>query len=142
MAFQFNEDITNNILNYLEGWELKTEDTQNKNEVTSFLSESETDNLNVSKEITVEELETFWVKTLNYAESYLQVKLDSFDSEIIKNVIQTAMESWCAGLIYRKYNIRVIDRVDETQTTGYGDELIIQAKSILKPYQYKKLVIW
>ncbi|WP_283390497.1 hypothetical protein [Methanobrevibacter woesei] len=142
MAFQFNEDITNNILNYLEGWELKTEDTQNKNEVTSFLSESETDNLNVSKEITVEELETFWVKTLNYAESYLQVKLDSFDSEIIKNVIQTAMESWCAGLIYRKYNIRVIDQVDETQTTGYGDELIIQAKSILKPYQYKKLVIW
>ena len=92
--------------------------------------------------ITVEELETFWVKTLNYAESYLQVKLDSFDSEIIKNVIQTAMESWCAGLIYRKYNIRVIDQVDETQTTGYGDELIIQAKSILKPYQYKKLVIW
>lgn len=142
MTFQFNEDITKNILNYLEGWKLKTEDTQNKNEVTSFLSESETDNLNVSKEITVEELETFWVKTLNYAESYLQVKLDSFDSEIIKNVIQTAMESWCAGLIYRKYNIRVIDQVDETQTTGYGDELIIQAKSILKPYQYKKLVIW
>lgn len=142
MTFQFNEDITKNILNYLEGWKLKTEDTQNKTEVTSFLSESETDNLNVSKEITVEELETFWVKTLNYAESYLQVKLDSFDSEIIKNVIQTAMESWCAGLIYRKYNIRVIDQVDETQTTGYGDELIIQAKSILKPYQYKKLVIW
>lgn len=142
MTFQFNEDITKNILNYLEGWKLKTEDTQNKNEVTNFLSESETANLNVSKEITVEELETFWVKTLNYAESYLQVKLDSFDSEIIKNVIQTAMESWCAGLIYRKYNIRVIDQVDETQTTGYGDELIIQAKSILKPYQYKKLVIW
>lgn len=142
MTFQFNEDITKNILNYLEGWKLKTEDTQNKNEVTNFLSESETANLNVSKEITVEELETFWVKTLNYAESYLQVELDSFDSEIIKNVIQTAMESWCAGLIYRKYNIRVIDQVDETQTTGYGDELIIQAKSILKPYQYKKLVIW
>lgn len=142
MTFQFNEDITKNILNYLEGWKLKTEDTQNKTEVTSFLSESETDNLNVSKEITVEELETFWVKTLNYVESYLQVELDSFDSEIIKNVIQTAMESWCAGLIYRKYNIRVIDQVDETQTTGYGDELIIQAKSILKPYQYKKLVIW
>lgn len=142
MTFQFNEDITKNILNYLEGWKLKTEDTQDKAEVTSFLSESETDNLNVSKEITVEELETFWVKTLNYAESYLQVELDSFDSEIIKNVIQTAMESWCAGLIYRKYNIRVIDQVDETQTTGYGDELIIQAKSILKPYQYKKLVIW
>lgn len=142
MTFQFNEDITKNILNYLEGWKLKTEDTQDKAEVTSFLSESETDNLNVSKEITVEELETFWVKTLNYVESYLQVELDSFDSEIIKNVIQTAMESWCAGLIYRKYNIRVIDQVDETQTTGYGDELIIQAKSILKPYQYKKLVIW
>lgn len=142
MTFQFNEDITKNILNYLEGWKLKTENTQNKNELTSFLSESETDNLNVSKEITVEELETFWVKTLNYAESYLQVELDSFNSEIIKNVIQTAMESWCAGLIYRKYNIRVIDQVDETQTTGYGDELIIQAKSILKPYQYKKLVIW
>ena len=97
MTFQFNEDITKNILNYLEGWKLKTEDTQNKNEVTNFLSESETANLNVSKEITVEELETFWVKTLNYAESYLQVKLDSFDSEIIKNVIPTAMESWCAG---------------------------------------------
>lgn len=42
---------------------------------------------------------------------------------------------WTAGELWRKYNVRVNDQLDESYPVGYGDQLIISAKAALKPFK-------
>ena len=53
-----------------------------------------------------------------------------------------AVLMWTSGLVWRKYNIREHDNIDETNTVGYGDSLIINAKGLLKPFRYKSFSTW
>ena len=138
MAYEYSQIIENNILEYLEGWST-TPTAENNNTDNTFLDDNEINELNITKTITSNELNLFWDKAVLLAEAYLQRNLDELEIDVCNNAIQNAIEMWTAGLIYRKYNIRVIDQTDETDTKGYGDELIIQAKTTLKPYKYRKL---
>ena len=42
---------------------------------------------------------------------------------------------WTAGELWRKYNVRVNDQLDESYPVGYGDQLIISAKAALRPFK-------
>lgn len=121
--------IIQQILYKLDGWIL--EDDVETEELTD---------MEFNKSITSEEVLHFYNVAYNYALSY--TKLDSFPTvtklvdgvEVteITSQIFTALTLWSAGLIYRKYNIRSNDNIDESVTIGYGDSLIIQAKEMLK----------
>ena len=41
---------------------------------------------------------------------------------------------WTAGLIWKKYNVKENELMDQTNAYGYGDQLIAQAKKLLQPY--------
>ena len=49
---------------------------------------------------------------------------------------------WTAGELWRKYNVRVNDQLDENYPVGYGDQLIISAKAGLKPYKKYNFTIF
>ena len=60
------------------------------------------------------------------------------------NQFQEAVINWCAGLVWRKYDIRANDQVEETGSyvVSYGDQLIIDAKNILQPFVHKSVGFW
>lgn len=121
--------IVKQILYKLDGWVL--EDTVETEELTD---------MDFNKSITSEEVLHFYNVAYNYALLYTRLdafptvtkKIDGEDVEEISDQTFTALTLWSAGLIYRKYNIRVNDQIEETATIGYGDSLIIQAKEMLK----------
>lgn len=137
MAYEYSETIEENILMHLEGW--STVEIEENYDTDTFLEDEELEGLNITKTISSSELELFWGNAVLLVESYLQRNLDELELDICSNSIQNGISMWAAGLAWRKYNIRVMDQVDETNSTGYGDELIIQAKAALKPYRYRKL---
>ena len=49
---------------------------------------------------------------------------------------------WTAGKLWQKYNVRTNNQEDDTNILGYGDKLVIQAKEILKPYKYYKMMVY
>lgn len=90
----------------------------------------EYDDMDFNKKVTQDEIIDFYRVAINYAVSYTQ--LTNLPSN---SIIDTALILWTAGLLWRKYDIRPNDQIDETYSIGYGDSLIIQAKEILKPYK-------
>ena len=90
----------------------------------------EYDDMDFNKKVTQDEIIDFYHVAINYAVSYTQ--LTNLPSN---SIIDTALILWTAGLLWRKYDIRPNDQIDETYSIGYGDSLIIQAKEILKPYK-------
>lgn len=128
--------IVQQILYKLDGWVLEDD-----------VTDEQLTDMDFNKSITSEEVLHFYNTAYNYALSYTRLtafptitkKVDGEDVEEITDQIFTALTLWSAGLIYRKYNIRVNDQIEETSTIGYGDSLIIQAKEMLKPvksYQF------
>ena len=134
-----NEIITQ-ILYLLDGWKLK-EDIE---EAQANEEEPEITDMDFNKLISSDEVLHFYNVAYNYALSYTKLKefptytiikiVDEVESEIteIEPQIQNALYMWSAGLLWRKYNIRSNDQIDDTNTFGYGDQLVIQAKEILK----------
>ena len=111
--------LVENVLLKLDGWVLKTDvDSEN-------LSDME-----YNKAIDEEEILHYYNLTVDYAKTYT----GNYDIEFIP-VAVSAITMWCAGLLWKKYNVRSNDQIDETFTVGYGDSLIIQAKEMLKPYK-------
>lgn len=86
--------------------------------------------MDFNKKVTQDEIIDFYRVAINYAVSYTQ--LTNLPSN---SIIDTALILWTAGLLWRKYDVRPNDQIDETYSIGYGDSLIIQAKEILKPYK-------
>ena len=121
--------IVEQILYKLDRWIL--EDDIETDELTD---------MDFNKSITSEEVLHFYNVAYNYALSYTQLDafptvtklVDGVEVTEISSQIFTALTLWSAGLIYRKYNIRSNDNIDESVTIGYGDSLIIQAKEMLK----------
>lgn len=124
-----DEELIKQILYKLDGWKLDNEVDNEDLLDTEF-----------NKIISSEEVLHFYNVAYNYGLSY--TKLSEFptitfhknDEEIteLNPQINNALILWTAGLLYRKYNIRSNDQIDDTMTIGYGDSLIIQAKEILK----------
>ena len=127
-------EIIKQILYQLDGW-ITDEEAQNNNELTD---------MDYNHIIPSEEVLHFYNVAYNYALSY--TKLSSFptitfnrlvDEEMVEITeiepqISNALFMWSAGLLWRKYNVRSNDQIDDTMTIGYGDQLVIQAKEILK----------
>lgn len=114
--------IADNILSYLENW--KIDDTNTNHTVK--------DSLDNMKTVTTVELTLFFNKAINYTKNYLNLNYIPDKSQVLESICM-----WTAGLLYRKYNIRVdTDTIDNTPTIGYGDQLIIDAKSNLKSFIY------
>lgn len=138
--FEYNNDIEEEILSYLQGWTVKKEETIEEPE-TQDTSVSIIEDLELQSTKTVEslEVERYWNKTLRIVESYIQRTLEDITNDT--HVILEGITMWCAGLLWKKYNIRVIDQEDQTPVTGFGDNLINNAKKILTPYSHFKCVL-
>lgn len=112
------EEIISQTLYKLDGWVLDGEDTDE-------LSSAE-----YNKKIKSDEILHFFKVATDYALAF--TRRDELESIPVKD---TALILWTAGLIWRKYNIRTNNQLDETTPLGYGDSLIIQAKEMFKPYK-------
>lgn len=121
------ETIIKEVLFKLDNWVV--DDTDEGNDLGENVS-SEYDYIDVNKKVSSEEILHFYNVAMNYALSYTQ--LSDFSNVPISD---TALILWAAGLLWRKYDIRANDQIDESVSIGYGDSLIIQAKEMLKPYK-------
>lgn len=91
-----------------------------------------------NKSITTNELNEFYQTAITYTISYLDLNA----SDEINTILMPFVYMWAAGLIYKKYDIRPNDLIDETLPLGYGDQLIISAKMGLKPYKKYSFTAW
>ena len=122
-----DETIIKEVLFKLDNWVVKNVDEDDDLYETNSL---ECDDLDFNKKVTDEEILHFHQVAINYAKSYTQ--LSDFSNVPISD---TALILWTAGLLWRKYDVRPNDQIDESYSIGYGDSLIIQAKEMLKPYK-------
>ena len=121
------ETIIKEVLFKLDNWVVENIDNDgNLNQSHSL----EYDEMDYNKKVTSEEILHFYDVANNYALSYTQ--LTDFSNVPISD---TALILWTAGLLWRKYDVRPNDQIDDTYPIGYGDSLIIQAKEMLKPYK-------
>lgn len=118
------------ILVYLDGFVIFDETPDNQSDYPADPT--------FNKVLTTDEVNKFFNIALLHTQSYLGLKPDAdINSEILPFIYM-----WSAGLIYKKYDIRPNDLVDETYPVGYGDQLIITAKAGLKPYKAYTLDVW
>lgn len=131
-----DERIKKSILNKLQGYEM-VED----------IEEEEYVELKYDNVITDDELEDFYYQALNQCCNYcyfLTYPTEEIDGQKVMNKrFETGLILWTAGLIWRKYNIRMNDNIEDSGTVvAYGDQLIIDAKEILNPFIYTIVHIW
>ena len=122
-----DETIIKEVLFKLDNWVVENVDEDDDLYENNSL---ECDDMDFNKKVTDEEILHFHQVAINYAKSYTQ--LTDFSNVPISD---TALILWTAGLLWRKYDIRPNDQIDESYSIGYGDSLIIQAKEMLKPYK-------
>lgn len=126
----FDNNVQEDILDYLQGWIIVTNTDSNytsDGEINPLLGTDE--KFDYDKQISSDEVQRFYIKTLNQVKSYTNRQYILNDP-----IVYEAISAWCAGLLWRKYNIRSRDNIDETNTIGYGDELIIKSKQSLKKF--------
>ena len=131
--------IVDKVLAHLQGYVLESK--VDKDDLTD---------LDYDKKISSYEILTFYEITSSYALSYLNrtefptrlKKVENSEVEVIDPIVNDALCMWTAGKIWQKYNVRVNNNEDDTNTLGYGDKLVIQAKEMLKPYKYFNLKVY
>ena len=121
------ETIIKEVLFKLDNWVVENIDKDGDLIESSSL---EYNDMDFNKKVTRDEILHFYDVATNYALSYTQ--LTDFQNVPISD---TALILWTAGLLWRKYDVRPNDQIDETYSIGYGDSLIIQAKEMLKPFK-------
>ena len=119
-----DETIIKEVLFKLDNWMVTDVDNDDN------LIDSEYNEMDFNKKVSSEEILHFYKVAQDYALSYTQ--LPNFTNIPISD---TALILWTAGLLWRKYDVRPNDQIDESISIGYGDSLIIQAKEMLKPYK-------
>jgi len=128
-AVVFNETICLNILDYLQGWSTESD---------VIVVDGESLQVNHNNVISVDEVERYFNRTVVYAENFMCRSSVPNVPEIVYGVVK-----WCAGLLYKKYNVRANDNMeDDNMQVGYGDFLIHDAKEDLTPYMVNKLTLW
>lgn len=121
-----DEDKVKNILIHLDGFiELKNDDDTPADET-------------YNKAVTTQEIIDFYDIAITNTISYLHLNA----SEQIDTTLLPFVYMWSAGLLYKKYDTRPNDLIDETYPIGYGDQLIISAKAGLKPYRKYSFTAW
>ena len=122
-----DETIIKEVLFKLDNWVVENIDKDGDLNQSHSL---EYDEMDYNKKVSDEEILDFFKVANDYALSYTQ--LTDFSNVPISD---TALILWTAGLLWRKYDVRPNDQIDDTYPIGYGDSLIIQAKEMLKPYK-------
>ena len=112
------------ILNFLDGWILDNGEY--------------TDRLEYNKKVKLDEVKQYYETATRYAISYLGYNA----TDTINEQLLSFIYMWTAGLLWKKYNVRPNDLIDETYPIGYGDQLIITAKSGLTPYKKYNFTAW
>lgn len=120
-----DSDIVDGVLLQLDGWVLDIPENDNIMEY--------------NKKITEDEILEYFNVARDYAESYTKLSENELFSEAVN---RTAVVMWTAGLLWNKYNIRTNNQLDETNTLGYGDKLVVQAKEMLKPSKSYEFYAW
>ena len=131
--------IVDKVLAHLQGYVLESK--VDKDDLTD---------LDYDKKISSYEILTFYEIASSYALSYLNrtefptrlKKVENSEVEVIDPIVDNAVCMWTAGKIWQKYNVRVNNNEDDTNTLGYGDKLVIQAKEMLKPYKYFNMKVY
>ena len=116
------ETIIKEVLFKLDNWVVENID---KDGDLNQSHSVEYDEMDYNKKVSSEEILHFYDVAKNYALSYTQ--LTDFNNVPISD---TALILWTAGLLWRKYDVRPNDQIDETYSIGYGDSLIIKAKEM------------
>ena len=122
-----DETIIKEVLFKLDNWVVENVDEDDDLYENNSL---ECYDMDFNEKVTDEEILHYHQVAINYAKSYTQ--LTDFSNVPISD---TALIIWTAGLLWRKYDVRPNDQIDESYSIGYGDSLIIQAKEMLKPYK-------
>ena len=139
MILAIEERVQKSILNKLQGYI-----TTSQRDSAENITEMEYDNA-----ISEEEIEDFYYQSLSQCLSYCY--LVNFPTETIENNVvimnrqfENAVILFAAGLIWRKYDIRANDNVEEvgSYVISYGDQLIIDAKKQLEPFIFKSVAFW
>lgn len=131
---KLTDDYINRILVYLQGW-IILKDYEYENQTidtyaSSFLEREHMDeSLTTVKTISREELDLFYAKGKEEVKSWIWF---SYIPRV--PMVHEAMLKWTAGLIWKKYNVKENELIDATNSYGYGDQLIGQAKKMLRPY--------
>lgn len=113
-------------------------------------SEEAISDLDYDKKVSSSEVLTFYNITTSYVLSYLNrtelptvtTIVDDEEVEVTDPIVLTGIAMWTAGKLWQKYNVRVNNNEDDTNILGYGDKLVIQAKELLKPYKYYKMMVY
>ena len=126
------DDYIDKLLMYLQGWvilDCPCDEVQDEY-ATSFLErEHIDDSLTHINKISRHELEVFFQKGIQHVKAWIW-----FDYIPDNPVVHEALLKWTAGLVWKKYNVKEVELMDNTNNYGYGDQLISSAKNILKPY--------
>ena len=109
-----DEKIIQKVLQYLDDYKL----------------DDDQDTLDYNKKVNRNEILRLYSTVTSEVISYLDTD-EHQDTPLIFDF--TCM--WTAGELWRKYNVRVNDQLDESYPVGYGDQLIISAKAALKPFK-------
>jgi hypothetical protein len=109
------------VLDLLQGWELK--------ESTSDGPDPEVDDGSVHT-ITTEEVTKFITKAKVRAAAHIE--LENVAKLPETDLVDEAVATWAAGLLYNKYVIKVTEGKEDQDPTTYGDRKISEAKAILK----------
>lgn len=137
--------ITNNEWNGLYHPHIQTLTEDEENTITQnvlqflddYILDTDTETIDYNKKVNKNTILELYNNVNSEVISYLNT-----DEHQNNPVIQNFICMWTAGELWRKYNVRVNDQLDENYPIGYGDQLIISAKASLKPYRKYRLTAW
>jgi hypothetical protein len=125
-------EIVNNVLVYLDGWEVDTNNTSTVEE-SAYMSSEELEK-NANKYITSTEIMTF----------YNDVSEEYNTTQRLPNItnVEKLLCKITAGRLWNKYNILVNTNTDMEESTPdrYGSKLIQEAEKKLKFYNPQLVV--
>ena len=125
-------EIVNNVLVYLDGWEVDTNNTSTVEE-SAYMSSEELEK-NANKYITSTEIMTF----------YNDVSDEYNTTQRLPNItnVEKLLCKITAGRLWNKYNILVNTNTDMEESTPdrYGSKLIQEAEKKLKFYNPQLVV--
>lgn len=104
------------VLDLLDGWEIK--DPEKNQESAPYA-------------IDAEEVDRFIVKAQIRAAGHLE--LENVDKLPSTDLVDEAVATWAAGLLWDKKIKKVTENKEESNPTTYGDKKIAEAKALLKP---------
>jgi len=144
MIVEYTEEIREQILSYLDGWVVYSQNPTTNNQdnanVEPFIEDINQYKNNPNKRITDEELETFFISSYN--KSLMICNRFNID-DLLENEAKFYLQGVCiltASDIWNKYNIRVNNEdMEDTYIQSYGGLLYKQSMTILKNFVNQRI---